>query len=252
MDKMECEIVKKKGIEGLVSEYSPKKVEEEKVLQEVGGGKFAELLEQYKQFEDPVQRERYVRETNFDFVYCTKDILTPEEINTFLLLSAAIETDDPAGVFSSRLIQNSYRSGYYDFVFKVSNQEVVLGRHLAGSRKNPLRMKVTGNLAATSLAGAEYIDVTLEGSLGDMSIWNSDSSTFFFDGPVGKNIGSGAFNCTFKTSKRQILADLIYWIPPEVKKFKVDSLGTGGSMPSLNKIIFVEDGKEEVVKNYGL
>ncbi len=244
---MEIQISKGKGIDTLVSGYSPRKVEEGGEIQVVGETIFKDLLEDYRQFGDPSQREKFIGKSGFVVTDHITKVLSPSEIHKFLLLSTTVPSEDLFGEFIGRLIQNSYDAGYNDFTFDIRSHEAVLGCHLKGTQENPVRLKVLGDLAARSLSGCKYVNVNHEGNLGDLSLIGTWYSTFHFNGSIGKESGIDVSNCTFYTTNRETLSQLLQHVPNET----MESLRYSRFVHSKNKIVFIStNGEEEVVRNY--
>ncbi len=167
------------GIDDLLRDYKPQRVEERKPIVVVGEDKFAKVLEEYKKFldeyswaSDTTLKTRKRKES-------ITHVLNPTDINQFLQMSTLFfdheNWSDNTGIYVSKLIQNSYDAGNTNFTLNTENlPEVVnwLGSHLCSERKK--------------------LKLTIEGDVGDCAGTYIHSVLLRLDGNARAKFGTGA------------------------------------------------------------
>lgn len=261
-------MIRGKGIEGLVEEYAPGVIEEEKI-EVVGVDKFAELLEKYERFLSiiPIEDKRnfpsdkacqMIRET-------ITETLTPQEINAFLQATSAYEYlenySTNTGLFITELIKNSYKQGHDNCYLDTIDLPSL---NFIGYSLNPIDFKLNatekklvvtiyGDVGNACGAFTQNVVFDVRGSAGELYGFVSRNSTFrvrvnagwgcggctldstfIIEGDVGAKCGDIAHHSTFKTPNQKTL-----------EKLKNTVLRNKG-----NKIIFIHpDGREQIVQD---
>ncbi len=202
-------IQKKKGIDTLVSGYSPGKVEEEKTPMATEESPFAALWDKYISWSqqvisnlEPIGKKFIQQPGYFD------EVLTPLQINVFLQDSVRFPEEVVPlhfGRFITKLIQNSYDNGYNNFLLHPPTPISCLCEDARGGSK-PLSVIVEGEMGVYTAGGAERIELTVLGS------WGS----FFC---------IGAQDSVFKTNSRDYVDYLIQEIPEGNKIMFIDEHG---------------------------
>ena len=247
-------IKRSKGIEGLVSKYNPQTVEEGRI-EVVGEGKFSSLLKKYEEFLNLNHGEfenRYMGEEKFirndnDI----DDILQPTKIMAFTLLTDRYKDNLwETALFINKLIQNSYNAGFNNFRLGDCSEISDLCAYLEGKDK-PISVKIEGDAGEDCGSGANNLTISIAGNAGDFCgeyaedstitiggnagvrcAWRANNSTITIEGNTGYGCGLMAKNSTFKTSNADTLQKLKRHVPKG------------------NKIIFINNGREEVVRDY--
>ncbi|MFH1637493.1 MAG: hypothetical protein ABIB71_03650 [Candidatus Woesearchaeota archaeon] len=147
-----------KTVDDIFSGYSKLETPDEKIEHKVDGSlicnDFEDLMKQYETF---LVWEVYLKEV--------KDILTPEQINSFL--QATIRYDDykhyrcNTGHFITRLIQNSHNAGNNKFILNtkaLSKKIDCIAHSLKGKKDMLLEIIVDGNLGDYCGLRAENIE----------------------------------------------------------------------------------------------
>ncbi len=272
------EIRKRKGIDTLVSGYSPGKVEESKGPTVVGGSKLMEFLKKYEAFLDHCKRTYmniggiaqhsfYVRDPDAE----PEPALTPEEINILLQHTTKYENHDmytwATGKFIDDLITNSYNQGYnnftmntrglipmdylgcfpqgYDFCERINNKQLIFNvsgdvKDFCGETAKGSNLSFQSNVGDMCCWGARSCNVTIHGNVGCQCAVESSYSTFLFHGELGEAVGLRAINSVFKTTSKRTLEMLRIYV----------SQRNPDSGPSKNKIVLVRGGREEVIADY--
>ena len=245
---METAITKKKGIDSLVSGYTPGKVEEKKEMTVRGENNFHQLYGSFEEFiSGPCSlfADQLSDELNRSLSY---QILSPSEINTFL--SGMIQFENlpfykmHAAFFISKLIQDSYEAGNNDFTIDATilSEMSHLGSHLKGKEDAPLRTTIRGDglryLGANSRytkiryegnadlgfgASAENCKFILQGDAGSYFALNASDSIFTINGSI-IDVAT-PHHCTFKTDNKETLERLKEIIPVHNKIIYIDKEG---------------------------
>ncbi len=256
---MNVEVRKGKGIDGLVSGYSPGKVEEEKIATTHGDSPLHKLMDRFEYFMEHIiyPESRPLYDVNHSF--------PPEQVSSILQIMTKYEKHRyyrrAAGLFINRLVQNSYNNGHNDFHLQIySPIHDFCHKLLGGIKKQPLRLAVEGDLGRHFASSCKDVSVTVDGNLdmyccknaersqfiiqgraGECCALNAKHCTFTLEGDVGYSCGKHAMASAFRTSNKRTLDLLI----ANVGKRNQLNLTTG------NKIIFVHlNGEEEVVRDY--
>jgi len=282
-------ISKGDGIDGIVSD---RMVDDTNSLETTGH--FSEIYRCFARFLDE-------RTSAWKEMKGLSNVLTPDQINVFLLGCTTYENHPYFSLFTGRfvseLIQRSYNSGHNNFTFdttmfrnptkmypdldnmvagisgtleKPINISILgsTGTH-CGYHSNNLIISITGNtglhcgyhsknLTFTIGGDADYqcgsssenTKMTIFGSVGNNSGMGSPNSTYTVWGDVGPNFGSFSSNSTFtihgrgsgcgedakestfRSSNQETVQNMLKDVPPG------------------NRIILIQDGKEEVVRDY--
>ncbi len=129
-------------------------------------------------------------------------VLTPEKINEFLQLTIPYEAQSDyevvTGIFITKLVRNSYQSGFAEFHLDTNSHCGVqaLAARLPGTKKRPLEIIIKGNAGRECGAGARHLKLRAEGDAGDLCGYMAHCSTFAIN-TAGVMCGSGAFKSTF-------------------------------------------------------
>ncbi len=181
--KFPLSITRKRGIDHLVSGYSPGKVEGEKEVEE--NPDIAAAFAQYKEMlrVSDIARGDLIKELDI--------ILNPRQVEAFVLRTSPdhhLPNFFYSGEFFSKLIQNSYEAGYNDFNFDTQNRIIhYLPYNCQGSKERPLSLTIHGELGIGFADNVEHLNIALHGTLGY------------------KRFARYAFHCTFKTSNMEAL-----------------------------------------------
>ncbi len=178
---MRTEVVKGKSIEGLVGRYSPKKVEEEKEVE--NNPNIAAALSRYQE---------WINSPHDDLVQINEMdiILTPLQIKSILEVATSSNHHlhrNYSGYFISKLVQNSYDEGYNNFNFSWSGELYSLPYRGKGTEERPLFITIRGDVGFAFANYNEHSIITLHGYT------------------QYRRYGDYARNCTFKTSKMKTL-----------------------------------------------
>ncbi len=225
----ETEIIKRKGIENLVSGYSPGKVEEEQKAIITGDRALSEAMDAY---------EKYL--TNDEMMNI--EPLTPGEITEFIPLTAAYEGTPGfsirTGLFIKYLVAVSYANEYNDFIIntRILPKMNYLERGWDGILPELLRIDINGD-SKGFVNRTRHVDFGLWG--GDYAFEDVEDSIFTIAGGTTITHYGIITDSLFRTDDKEMLEELIENVPA----YFMDK-ATG------NKIIFVEDGEEEVVADY--
>ncbi len=256
---MKLPVAKKKAIDGFVDAYSPNKVEEEKnpVVYE---SEFSEIFGKYqiagKKYNLELAQEihDFIREDNE-----VTEVYTPGEISEiFLFLQKVLQHENNyVGVFVSKLIQNSYLAGNNNFSLQAISEVFGVGACVKGMDGDVISISVMGE--ALSGIGSHCSFASFDISEGrNLAAWSAQDSSFsfksdagqgvgfearrcefMFQGSVDRLIGMGAESCTFKTTRKDTLEELLQWVSFD----KLES-------PSGNRIYFVRNGKQKLIRDY--
>ncbi len=238
---MELEVKRKKGIDHLVSGYSPGKVEEEKENTIEGSLGLSELQTKYCLLMGSLRGEDFVQGKTMPHI---NEELSSSMINAFLLFTTKYEYhrnyESFTGEFVARLLQNSFKAGYNNFSLNIARTPHL--RHMnyfRGDEGNPLCLTINGSQDLCCGNFVEYIDITFNGRTNICAV-RARLSTFTFHGMVS-GVGLSSYCCNFNTTNRLALDRLIHGIPRK----------DGKGLPSGNKITLIhENGEKEVVRDY--
>ncbi len=234
---MEVEVAKKKGINDIISGYSPGKVEDEKIIKKNNT---------WRKYRDALQRKDH-----HGFLKgCIDEILTPHEINGYLLTVGGslknCHEGNVAGVFISRLIQNSFAAGNEYFSLDNPNPELnCLGYYLIGN----MHIKIKGHGGTDLARGSRGCTFTLNCSSRSVGV-DAHYCTFIINENL-RSVGR-ARNCMYKTSRKDIEKMLVrdVYRGEYVEYTDICTLFPIWD-PSYNKIKFIDrDGQEEMVRHY--
>ncbi len=150
------------------------------------------------------------------------DVLTPEEIDKFLQLTALHEDDErhqeATCYFLSRLIQNSYEAGHNGFTLNSRTLTKRLGCGIAflkGKMRNPIKITINGDVEAIGRE-VRYVDFDIRGNCVELGpypystfAYDADYSTFHIHGNIAGFIGArkstfylhGKFGSFFRETK---------------------------------------------------
>ena len=247
---LNVEIKKGKGIDGVIRDITPGRIEDEKKVQVVGGNAFPRIMENFV-----LCLNSHV---NFVDESTAGEVLTPPQINAFLQMTAVHEDHSNyhqyAGIFVSSLIQRSYDAGNNGFTLNTQNLNdlVCLAGQLKGTGSRPLMLTVEGAVGKECALYASHIDMTIKGDANFGLPDFSTDSVFTFHGyvsgfvdMVGINYsGIGSRNCTYKTPDIQTLKSLINIVKSEYRE-------ENQILNTCNKIVFIRpDGREKTVVDY--
>ncbi|MBI4980399.1 hypothetical protein HZC30_02455 [Candidatus Woesearchaeota archaeon] len=162
------------GINGLVREYVPERVEENPVV-EGASDKFSELYRKYEKMlnffpeffgikmmdEEAEFEQPFVQQIDYPYSMDLPsgkeqltflEVLTPLEINAFFQGMFRYEEHENyygkrSGLLVSKLIQNSYYAGYNNFSLQLDGVKPVscLSSYLIGREDDPLRINLLGD-----------------------------------------------------------------------------------------------------------
>ena len=269
------EIKKGNGIDGLLRDITPGRVEDERTVGVIGESKFRDLLDIFEIHLETVPKQKYADRLN-------SYVLTPSEINTLLQSTSIYETRSMygwrAGSFLDILIQNSFKAGYNDFTLNIANLPTIHGLTggLEGKRSRKLALNIEGDVYSHVACNSRHLKLSFFGDvvarhvcdgIKDSTViahshvasyFASDAknSTFILHGECdsepGGTLGIGSKRCTFKTTNEQTLSKLIAEVPEFVMTGPQYPTSQYQQLPwsyTRNKIVYIHpDGKEETVK----
>ncbi len=231
---MELEVIKKiKGIGGLVSGYTPKKVEE---IRKIEPNKDS-LLRRYLEFLLADDLKENLRDVD--------EIVLPHEINNLLGFVGVYDNwEDRAGHFISKLIQNSYYAG--NRTFHLDNPFSNLN-YLCSNLHGDMTIIINGyggkGIGTYSSACRFILDCETK-----IIGYKPFCSQFIINGLL-RNVDQST-NCTYKTGREDVLAVLLEKV---CSRELIDTPGDSNGayhVPSENKIIFIENGEEKVIREH--
>jgi hypothetical protein len=255
---MNCQAVEvkkgKKGIEDVLGSHSGQAVDVVRQIQADGWGKA--VVEAY----EALLNRRYIQYTLVDNepMIDATHVLRPEEIELFLQASVKHENHPKhmsrIGIFVSRLVQNSYDAGHNGFHFNTdaTSDAENFCCYLHGSEDKPLRITITGdaghlcggysshlhltihgNTAEYCGASTSHSRVLIKGNAGVGCGGNSKDSVFIINGKMAGNVSYTADRSTFKTHNKQTLYYLRW------------------AVSGNNRIVFLEDDRDVILRDYG-
>ncbi len=190
---MELQISKWKGIDELVSDYSPQKVEEEQSLRTEGSMKFQELLDKYESMPPSIPlMVKAAREL--------PDILSPEQLQAFLNVTSLKKVlgGFSGGVFLTQLLYNSYAAGHRRFILPVENEISGLFSYKNKQKmEEPYSIVFRGDLPEGCATRAYNLHLDVQGTVGTRFAHYAKRSTFRIPAYAGIDCGYAARNCEF-------------------------------------------------------
>jgi len=196
-DKMNIEIKKGKGIEGLVK---PSHSEIERSLDTEGS-----LSDEGKQnvFQVLADFEKHVASADFNsrsftpiYAYVPSNVvnhvLTPAELRIadhMIIASADKQEKSDADVYIIRLVQNSYDAGHNGFIFDIPHWHI--GANLKGTKENPIQISVN-ELGSFSGERSDYVHFQIKGNAESNIGTHSRYCKFIIGGDLGHSSGSDA------------------------------------------------------------
>lgn len=242
-------IKKTGGIEGLVRNYTPGRVEVEGTIT---GTDFGPLYEKYVAC---LQRKEI--DDEFLSTFSTvSEVLTPAEINAFL--HGTIQYEDHhnylfhTGYIISRLLQNSYTAGYNNFRLDMIHPFCSIASEIQGTPEKPLTLTLFGDVGDDCGGSSKNIAVTVHGSVGEECFNGSEDSSFMLYGTVGILFAHGAKNCTFTLyfQKRKRIGSG-FGNDSENCTFKTTDFDKAkwmyGNVLDENKVYFIDGDKEKLI-----
>jgi hypothetical protein len=130
------------------------------------------------------------------------DVLTPNEINEFLPLTALYSDYDSYKTYSAdflnRLIHNSYENGNNDFYLNFENLDPIMCifKKVKARRTNPLRATIKGDVGIWLGIDAQNLEIFVKGNVGDELGWDSRNIKITIEGDVGSVFGYASNNLT--------------------------------------------------------
>ena len=252
-----AEIKKCKGIDDVVRDISPGRLETERKVEVVGESELGVLLDKYRRYLDLCKlfSDRNVDYKLIDAADIMVDlslVLKPIQIDAFLQLTAECEEHEQysshTGHFVNRLLRNSYEAGNNDFTLHTEGLPHLdyLFYYFRADEKRPLVFDVIGDVGSYCAKQGYNLVLDLNGDTGDWFATQAVSSKFTLHGKLGGNSATNTYNCTFRTSREDTRYRLINnvkgtWRDRHFKHLQY----------SENKIIFINpDGTEEIVEDY--
>ncbi len=225
---METAIIKGKGIDHLVSGYSPKKVEEERIIKADNNTIFQKYIRSF------VEDDEYLSNV--------REVLPPDKINDFLTTLGQQKVkgwECKAGRFISRLIQNSFNAGNESFLLDNPYPEIQnLCRGLQG--KDRLHVEIRGH------GGWGFAHFSSRCHYNIQCPVNSLGQTEWCESTVNGDIRKmeKSFFCTYRTEDPRI--DLQLFSKVHKGQWVSNPLAIMSDFkPSYNRIIFINDQDEE-------
>ena len=90
------------------------------------------------------------------------------------------------GAYVSYLIEKSYAAGNNNFVLHTKDAVIDhIGVDIGGTKTEPLRLTIEGNVGARSLLFATYANITVNGNIGEKSVVDANHTSITANGNVG-------------------------------------------------------------------
>ena len=248
MQSVTSEIKKGKGIDDVVRGITPGRVENERLIEQVGPC-FGDIMERMRMFLDD-SSDMYQQRKGGNIVECGGYadglVLTPSQIEAFLKSTVVYETHNNyryGSFFINRLIQNSYGAGNNGFVLVDCEPGFGLyglPQNLKGEKGRLMKIDHNGRLAE-KLTGTlcEHVELVIHGRATKYIAQAGRNSTFVFMKGYESACGDNSEDCRFMTPHEPTLRKLIEDIP------KTRNLRGG---PSGNSIVFMKSDGTNVVK----
>ncbi len=202
---MITEIQKPKGLNDLLKDYKPAKIDEVKAP-ETASSTLIETLRKYKGFLDRIEKKG--SDCSYDDIehaleIAVKDVLKPKEIDQFLKTTTQYEQHSAyqklTGTYITRLIQNSYNKGNNNFTIDKTDTgalEYFLS-HAEGYEERPLNVKIKGDIGTFSGLGMQNCNIEVDGNVNKEFAIMSYGCDITIRGDAGNNLGEDAENTTF-------------------------------------------------------
>ena len=214
------EIKKGKGIDDVVRDITPGKLEEERLVEVVGQDLFEGLIDGCRRYFDSLDESKYTCIDSF-FRHTDTQVLTSEQLNAFLQATVPLEghvryRGSMSGVINL-LVQRSYQLGHDRFSFDMRNLNEICnlfayleydgfnsivaevygdpGQSLA-NHSDGLMLFVYGNVADYSLNDAKNLNADVCGNVGCGTGNNASDSSFIMRGKVGDRSFQGMTRST--------------------------------------------------------
>jgi len=252
--KFPLSVTKKKGIDDLVSAFSPQKLEEERRIPPISNI-ISEALQYYLEFVADdfrvmIEEFRILGTDHIPFKEMDY-ILTPQEIDNFMKIASPYG-ESLLGVYVSRLINNSFSAGNNDFHLYTKSRIKRLGHILSGNilPNRELRLNVYGDMGEWGANSIYKCNLAVEGSVGKYFCSNARLCDVTIYGNVGPDFAHSAEMSTFT-----ILGDMensprcrkCHLKTPNKRTF--DKLLRWNDTIKRNRISYIhEDGEEESVR----
>ncbi len=160
------------------------------------------LIPKYEQLCRVEDRKKYLQEMD--------DVLSPLEINSLAQLlyhhtpvmryQGMIAVSTTISLFLTTLIQNSYDSGYNDFILDTAefpNYKADFGIGLHGVSQKPLTLLINGDLGRLCFAMARYVKATIQGSVGLECGFAMKNSSIHITGDAQYSCGDSSSHSSF-------------------------------------------------------
>ena len=153
-------------------------------------------------FEESLRLEHF-GEYNRHINKTINDVLTPEQINSFLQTTITYENDKNyqhyMGLFVSKLIQNSYDNGHNNFVLntKALKEMHSIGYKLEGTEEKQIQITIEGNTGKWCGLTAKNSTFNIKGNAGDGCGRDSNHTTFNIKGNTGNWCGEESKHTTY-------------------------------------------------------
>ncbi|MFH1638032.1 MAG: hypothetical protein ABIB71_06410 [Candidatus Woesearchaeota archaeon] len=155
------------------------------------------------------------------------EVLAPEQINAFLQATAKYDThryyDWCTGLLISKLIRNSYNSGYNDFYFNTRSLERIehLGKSIQGKPKEPIKVTIDGDVGSWCGDSSRYSIFEIKGNAEFCCGGGSYFSTYIIGGEIEGQCGCHPYSdyggkmenprgLIFKTRNKENLPKIIH------------------------------------------
>ncbi len=197
---MECEIKKRKGIDNLISGYSPQEVEEENKVIVKGESLLQRIIEKQNRL-SPIRNKTKTEagqlEVYLEIEKLFMEALSPEEIA--VLPSILNSTDRPDKIIGkmilSRLLRNSYLAGNNGFCLSGIEMDF-FGKQMAGTEDRFLKLTHQGGGYNCFYEGL-FLNITAIGHQGTRYGCDCKKCVFYIDGNSENSLGSCANQSSF-------------------------------------------------------
>ena len=118
----------------------------------------------------------------------------------FLVYEAESNWDIVTGLFTSKLIQDSYLHGHNNFKLTTrmnTNESLLMGSYLRGTKEKPINITIDGDRHEMFGSNSHYVHSIIQGSVGGQCGEESKNCSYEIDEKWGCNLGREAVESIF-------------------------------------------------------
>ena len=194
------EIKKGKGIDGVIRDITPGRVEDERELVVVGGVDFSQLMENYRKFLGDEGHDEFSKKFKPAGV---KIVLTPLQVNSFLQSTVIYEDHERynniTGLFISSCILKSYNAGNTKFMLDTRNLPEInnIGNLLRAEKGRRITIDVFGDVGIFLGIDSAYVTYSVHGNVAVFGAYNAHYQRYTVYGDVDERFGLEAVFSSF-------------------------------------------------------